>query len=122
MASKSSPMINKVDRAVESNLKPTYMFLITVLYISYILLFLGISYIAPQYIRLISNSIYVLLAIILIIKFNPFRTNNVIVPSDSAMIFGAAVFILINVGITEFAMSFFDSVKTMFNIDMSSIA
>lgn len=122
MASKSSPIINKVDRAIESNLKPTYMFLITVLYISYILLFLGISYIAPQYIRLISNSIHVLLAIILIIKFNPFRANNVIVPSDSAMIFGAAVFILINVGITEFAMSFFDSVKTMFNIDMSSIA
>jgi hypothetical protein len=122
MASKSSPMINKVDRAIESHVKPTYMFLVTGIYIVYILIFLGISYVAPQHIRFISNLIHILLAIILIIKFNPFRSNNVIAPSDGALIFGAAIFILINVGITEFAISFFDSVKNLFNIDMSSIS
>jgi len=98
------------------------MFLVTGIYIVYILIFLGISYVAPQHIRFISNLIHILLAIILIIKFNPFRSNNVIAPSDGALIFGAAIFILINVGITEFAISFFDSVKNLFNIDMSSIS
>lgn len=122
MASKSSPMINKVDRTIETHVKPTYMFLVTGFYIVYVLIFLGISYIAPQYIRFVSNAIHILLAVILIIKFNPFRSNHTILPSDGALIFGAAIFILINVGITEFAMSFFDSVKNLFNIDMSSIA
>lgn len=116
MASKPQ---NKVDQALETHMKPTYMILITGFYILYVLIFLGITYIAPQYIRFISNFIYILLAIILIIKFNPFRSNPTLMPSDGALIFGAAIFILINVGITEFAMSFFDSVKTLFNIDMN---
>ena len=121
MASKSSPAINKIDRVVDSHVKPTYMILITGFYIVYILIFLGITYIAPNHIRFISNMVNVLLAIILIIKFNPLRTSNPFTPSDGALIFGAAIFILINVGITEVAMSFFDSVKTMFDIDMSAI-
>jgi hypothetical protein len=98
------------------------MILITAFYIIYVFIFLGISYVAPQYIRFLSNFIHVLLAIILLIKFNPIRESPVITSSDGALIFGAAIFILINVGITEFAMSFFDSVKTLFNIDMSAIA
>jgi hypothetical protein len=110
---------NRVDRALETHVKPTYMFLITGLYIVYILLFLGITYIAPQYIRFVGNFIHVLLAVILIIKFNPFRANPTLESSDGALIFGAAIFILINIGLTEFAMSFFDSVKTLFNIDMN---
>jgi hypothetical protein len=122
MASKSSPLINKVDRAVESQAKPTYMILITALYIIYVFIFLGISYVAPQYIRFISNTIHVLLASILMIKFNPFRANHTLAPTDGPLIFGAAVFILVNIGITEFAMSFFDSVKDVFNIDMTTIA
>lgn len=118
MASKPT---NRVDRALETHVKPTYMFLITGLYIVYILLFLGITYIAPQYIRFVGNFIHVLLAVILIIKFNPFRANPTLESSDGALIFGAAIFILINIGLTEFAMSFFDSVKTLFNVDMNPI-
>jgi hypothetical protein len=118
----ASTSINKVDRAIETHAKPAYVVLITVFYIIYVFIFLGISYIAPQYIRFFGNLVHIMLAIILIIKFNPVRSNPVITSSDSALIFGSAVFILINVGVTEFAMSFFDSVKSIFNIDMSAIA
>ena len=112
---------NRVDHVMETHIKPTYMILITGFYIVYILIFLGVTYIAPQYIRLISNFIYVFLAVILIIKFNPLKSTHTIAPYDGSLIFGAAIFILINVGVTEFAMSFFDSVKTLFNVDINPI-
>ena len=121
MASKTTNRLNNLDRVLESHAKPTYMLLITGFYIVYILIFLGITYIAPQYIRFVSNLIHIMLAIILIIKFNPFRVNPTFAPSDNALIFGAGIFILVNIGITEFAMSFFDSVKTLFNIDMNPV-
>ena len=121
MASKTTNRPNNLDRVLESHAKPTYMLLITGFYIVYILIFLGITYIAPQYIRLVSNLIHIMLAIILILKFNPFRANPIFTPSDNALIFGAGIFILINIGITEFAMSFFDGVKTLFNVDMNPV-
>ena len=121
MASKTTNRPNNLDRVLESHAKPTYMLLITGFYIVYVMIFLGITYIAPQYIRFISNFIHVMLAIILILKFNPFRANTTFMPSDNALIFGAGIFILINVGVTEFAMSFFDSVKTLFNVDMNPV-
>ena len=39
MASKTSNIPNKVDRALETHVKPTYMILITGLYIVYVLIF-----------------------------------------------------------------------------------
>lgn len=121
MVSKISNTVNRVDRILESHAKPTYMFLITGFYIVYVMFFLGITYIAPQYIRFISNFIHIILAIILLLKFNPFRSNTTFTSSDNSLIFGAAIFILINIGVTEFAMSFFDGVKTLFNIDMNPV-
>lgn len=121
MASKTANATNRVDRILESHAKPTYMFLITGFYIVYVLIFLGITFIAPQYIRFISNLIHVMLAVILILKFNPFRANPAFTSSDNTLIFGAAIFILINVGVTEFATSFFDGVKTLFNVDMNPV-
>lgn len=112
--------IKQTDGVVESIKKPTFLFAVGITYVSYIFVFLGISYMLPTYIRVISNIANLAICLFLIYKFNPLRSNQQLTETDSNLIFFAAVFIIMSTSITEFALSFFNSVKNVFKNDLSS--
>lgn len=112
--------IKQTDGVVESIKKPTFLFTVGITYVSYIFVFLGISYMLPTYIRVISNIANLAICLFLIYKFNPLRSNQQLTETDSNLIFFAAVFIIMSTSITEFALSFFNSMKNVFKNDLSS--
>jgi hypothetical protein len=112
--------IKKTDDVVESVKKPTFLFTIGITYVSYIFIFLGISYLLPTYIRAISNVMHLVICLFLIYKFNPLRKNQQLTETDSNLIFFIAVFIILSTGITEFALAFFDSLKNVFKDNLST--
>lgn len=108
-------IVQKTDNAVENVKKPALLFTVGLTYITYIFIFLGVSYISPQYIRVLSNIMHILIAGILIYKFNPFRSVTKFTEGDANLIFFIAVFLVMSTGITEIALTFFKSLKTVFN-------
>jgi hypothetical protein len=109
-------LLEKADNAIETTKKPLYLVTMGFVYIGYMVLFLGISYVSPNYIRLISNVTYIMIGLVLMYKFNPFREAVTIGEYDAKLIFISALFILFNLGVTEFALSFFKTVKTSFGL------
>jgi len=114
-------VIKKTDETIENIKRPAFLFTIGITYVTYIFIFLGISYLLPSYIRIISNVMHLLICFFLIYKFNPLRKNQQLTETDSKLIFFSAVFIIMSTGITEFALSFFKSLKSVFKDDMSSV-
>ena len=113
-------VVKKTDDAIEGIKKPTFLFTMALTYISYIFLFFGISYLLPSYIRTISNVLHILVCSFLIYKFNPLRSVQQITETDKNLIFFAAIFIIMSTSITEFAQSFFNSMKDILKNDLSS--
>ncbi len=108
-------MIQKADNMIDETTKPLYFISTGFLFIGYIAMFLGISYISPKYIRTISNIVYIFIAVLLLYKFNSFREVSTISAYDSKLISLSASFILFNMGVTEYAIKFFDTVSHAFN-------
>ena len=117
----ATPIDVKADRVVESSKKPVYLLTAGIIYIGYIFLFLGVSYISPGYIYMLGNFMYIMVCLILIYKFNPLRGKIQISEYDSQLIFMAATFILVNIGLTEIANIFFNDLKKMFEVDMRTV-
>jgi hypothetical protein len=106
--------MQKADNLIDDTTKPLYLISSGFIFIGYIAMFLGISYISPKYIRTISNIVYVFIALLLLYKFNSFREVSTISAYDSKLISLSATFILFNLGVTEYALKFFDTVKNTF--------
>jgi hypothetical protein len=109
-------MIDKADNLVESSKKPLYLLSSGFIFIGYITMFLGVSFISPKYIRTVSNITYVFIALILMYKFSPLQEVTAVTENDSKLISLSASFILFNLGVTEYALSFFDTVKNTFGV------
>jgi len=107
-------MMQKADNLIDETTKPLYLISSGFVFIGYIAMFLGISYISPKYIRTISNITYVFIAFLLLYKFNPLREVSSISVYDSKLISLSASFILFNMGVTEYALKFFDTVTNTF--------
>jgi hypothetical protein len=113
-------IVKKTDDAVESVKKPTFLFTVGLTYISYIFLFLGISYLLPSYIRTITTILHSTICIFLMYKFNPLRSVQEITETDKNLIFFSALFILMSTSITEFSIAFFNSMRQVLKDDMST--
>ena len=109
-------IFEKADNMIEGSKKPLYLISSGFLFVGYIAMFLGVSYISPKYIRTISNVTYIFIALLLMYKFNPMREITSITEYDSKLISLSASFILFNLGVTEYALSFFDTVKNTFGV------
>jgi hypothetical protein len=70
------------------------------IYITYILTFLGISYIDSSKIRLFSIVVQFIISLILIVRFHPFNHHE-LTKFDRAIIFSSASFLFVNLLITE---------------------
>lgn len=86
---------------LDSIKKPFYLISITILYLMYFLVFFGLFNINPEYTRLFSNFIQLSICLFLIVRFHPFRKHE-LREFDGDIIFGSAMFLLANLGITEY--------------------
>jgi hypothetical protein len=109
-------VLKAIDEILETTKKPLYLVTSAFIYIGYTVMFLGVSYISPDYIRTISNITYALIATLLMYKFSPLRQITAISDYDAKLIFISASFILFNLGVTEYALSFFHTMKNTFGL------
>jgi len=80
--------------------KPTYILMITLLYVCYFVIYAGLFYVNPIYISTLSKSIRIFICSFLIYEFHPFRQHK-LREFDADLIFASAVLILTDMGITQ---------------------
>lgn len=95
-----NPFFEMIDRVLDKITSPIYYWFLIMIYFLYFATFLGILYVNKSYIHNLSVFMQTFIAIILIIRFNPLRKHN-LREGDNTLIFGSALFLLINVGLTE---------------------
>ena len=77
-----------------------YSYLSVALYAAYIVLFLGVVNFNPTYITDLKLLMQVVICVVLIYRFNPFRKHE-LKKYDADIIFSSAIFLLVNTGIAE---------------------
>ena len=77
-----------------------YSYLSVALYTAYIVVFLGVVNFNPAYITDLKLLMQVVVCVVLIYRFNPFRTHE-LKKYDANIIFSSAIFLLVNTGIAE---------------------
>ena len=104
-------IIESIENMVESVKRPVYLTTISLLYFIYVLIFFKFINYTPRIVHLLSLFIQGFIACFLIIKFHPFRKHE-LKEFDSSIIFGSALLILANIGITEFIRKYFENTTT----------
>jgi hypothetical protein len=92
-------ILEKIDDIVDYAGKH-YSYLSVALYSAYIVLFLGVVNFNPSYITELKLLMQVVICVVLIYRFNPFRKHE-LKKYDANIIFSSAIFLLVNTGIAE---------------------
>ena len=92
-------ILEKIDDVVDYAGKH-YSYLSLALYSAYIVLFLGVVNFNPSYITELKLLMQVVVCVVLIYRFNPFRKHE-LKKYDATIIFSSAIFLLVNTGIAE---------------------
>lgn len=98
-------LLNSIDNLLDT-VSPFYVYLVGVLHIlnfTYIILFafFGIVILDQDYIKQYNRMIQMFVCVFLLFKFHPFREHT-LKKVDSKIIFGSALFLLLNLGIVQF--------------------
>lgn len=96
---RTSGILDKIDDIVDYAGKH-YSYLSVALYAAYIIVFLGLVNFNPAHITDLKLLMQVVICVILIYRFNPFRTHE-LKKYDANIIFSSAIFLLVNTGIAE---------------------
>ncbi len=88
------------DKILDKIKKPVYLTIIGFIYLSYFLIFFGLFYINKKYIDIFSNLLLTFVCLFLILRFHPFRKHE-LRDFDATIIFGSAVLLLTNAGLTK---------------------
>jgi hypothetical protein len=92
-------ILEKIDDIVDYAGKH-YSYLSIALYAAYIVVFLGVVNFNPTYITDLKLLMQVVICVVLIYRFNPFRKHE-LKKYDANIIFSSAIFLLVNTGIAE---------------------
>jgi hypothetical protein len=101
----------KFDKLLDNIKKPVYLTIIGFIYLSYFLIFFGLFYINTKYIDIFSNLLLTFVCLFLILRFHPFRKHE-LRDFDATIIFGSAVLLLTNAGLTQFIVKDISNVIT----------
>jgi len=99
------------DKILDKIKKPVYLTIIGFIYLSYFLIFFGIFYMNKKYIDLFSNLLLTFVCLFLILRFHPFRKHE-LREFDATIIFGSAVLLLTNAGLTNIIANDISNVMT----------
>jgi len=101
----------KFDKLLDNIKKPVYLTIIGFIYLSYFLIFFGIFYMNKKYIDIFSNVLLTFVCLFLILRFHPFRKHE-LREFDATIIFGSAVLLLTNAGLTNIIANDISNVMT----------
>ena len=101
-------ILSNLDSIIDDIKYPVFIVLITILHIFYIIIFFGIFFIDPVYLRWLSTFIQFMIALFLIFRFHPFRTHE-LRKNDDKLIFACGSLLLINTSFTEYIIAFVNS-------------
>jgi hypothetical protein len=90
------------DTLFENVVSPIYFWLLVLIYAAYISAALGLWYVYPGSLHILTNSMQVFVATVLVLRFNPFRQNKTLRPLDERLIFASGVMLLVNAGLAGF--------------------
>jgi hypothetical protein len=82
---------------------PIYKTTMYILHITYVLALFGFIFIDPNYVNKLNIAAQLFVCLFLILRFHPFRSHE-LHKYDSQIIFGSALFLLANLGITQYFM------------------
>jgi len=99
-------MYMDIENNIEHVKKPLYIGIMAMIYVTYFSLYIGVTFINPTYVDILSKAIRLVLSVFLIIRFNPFKKQHVLRDFDEKLIFTSAVLLLTDVGITQYITSF----------------
>ena len=111
-------MIDIIDTFVDIIKNPIYLFLILLINALTIAAYFGILNYNVKYIDYLNIGIQLFICIFLIIRFHPFRKHH-LKEFDANIIFGSAVYLLVNLGLTEYVLHYVNNVlevKTRYHI------
>ena len=111
-------MIDIIDTFVDIIKKPIYLFLILLINALTISAYFGILNYNVKYIDYLNIGIQLFICIFLIIRFHPIRKHQ-LKEFDANIIFGSAVYLLVNLGLTEYVLHYVNNVlevKTRYHI------
>lgn len=90
-----------IDDALDHIRLPVFVGGLFITYVIYIVIALGLFTVNPGYVNMLSIGIQLFICVFLIARFHPFR-HHVLRPTDAQIIFGSAIFLLTNMGITQY--------------------
>lgn len=85
---------------VQNQSSKVYMAIVGLLYAFYIMAFLGIYYVNPEYTKTLSLIVRLFVSFVLMYRFNPLYKVT-LSESDRTLIFVAGFFLFVNTGMTE---------------------
>lgn len=97
-----------IENIIEHVKRPVYLGMLFTMEFIYVLIFFKIIHYTPTILNFLHYFIQIFIALFLIIKFHPFRKHE-IKEFDSSIIFGSAMFLLANIGLTEFIKNYFEN-------------
>ena len=98
---------NFIDYMIEYFSTPVYYLLVLLIYVIYIVSAIGIAYINPDYAIYLNHVIQLFIAVVLIIRFNPFRKKLTCNINDRTFILASSFFLLINDEFVQYLKSIF---------------
>lgn len=100
---------NFIDYMIEYFSTPVYYLLVLLIYVIYIVSAVGIAYINPDYAIYLNHVIQLFIAVVLIIRFNPFRKKLTCNINDRTFILASSFFLLINDEFVQYLKSIFSN-------------
>lgn len=102
-------VIHKLDEIFELIKKPFYIVMIILVNVLYITAYFGIMKYNVKYLEYLNIGIQLFICIFLIIRFNPLRKHH-LKEFDANIIFGSAIYLLVNLGLTEYILHYVNNV------------
>jgi len=91
----------ELESSLERIKKPTYLLMLSLLYICYFAIYAGLFYVDPTYVSALSAGLRLFICAFLIYKFHPFRQHRLL-DFDAQLIFASAIWILTDMGFTQY--------------------
>jgi len=104
-----------IENAMDHIKKPVYISSLIIIHIIYVLAFLGLVNYNSMIVEYLNIGIQIFVALFLMIKFHPFRTHE-LREFDAQIIFGCAIFLLVNLGLTEYFLHFANNIVNKMEI------
>ena len=101
-------LLQKIDDLFEIIKKPFYIFLLVLLHVLYIGTYIGIIRYNVKYVDYLNIGVQLFICLFLIIRFHPFRKHD-LKEFDGDIIFGSAIYLLINLGLTEYVLHYLNN-------------